>query len=186
MRKILSYTPGENRVTFDELHEYAIYPDGRNHSYAIYNSINALSKAGEYHIITTPDSNNKYKILLWPRDTSNLENRITYSVRNYGINIGSRSNISIEGFHVRKHSGSGLRDGVGIGTIVGAYLENSNLSIKNNLIEHNGKGGGDSGYGGIFLENIHNTNVDSNIVSKNPKHRGIFLSRGENNIVQNK
>ena len=175
-RKILSYSPADCRVTFEDLGENAIYPDGRDQSYAVFNSSRAIDQAGEYFISTTPDSS-RLKLLLHPRSSVNLDGRITYSARNWGIDIGSHSNITVEGFSIIKHSGTDLHDGVGVGTISASYLENYNIVIKNNYIAHNRKG--DSrGYGGIYLENTYNTLVQDNVVIDNPRNAGIFLSGG--------
>ncbi len=176
-RKILSYSPADGRVTFEDLGEYAIYPDGRNQSYALFNSPHAIDQAGEYFISTTPDSSNRLKLLLRPRSNVNPDGRITYSARNWGIDIGSHSNITIEGFSVIKHSGSGLHDGIGIGTVSASYLENYNIIIRNNYIAHNRKGD-TRGYGGIYLENTYNTLVQDNQLIDNPRNAGIFLSGG--------
>ncbi len=186
-RKILSFIPAENRVTFSDLGQYAIYPNGRDQAYAIFNSPHAIDDAGEYFIATTPDVNG-LRILLWPRNSTDLDSRITYSVRSYGFDINARSNITIEGFKIIKHCGSGLRDGVGIGTISASHLPSYNLIIRNNLITHNRKGGSDPGYGGIFLGSSYSTLVQDNEVIYNPRQAGIFFGSGaritaKNNIM---
>lgn len=184
-RKITGFDPASGSVMFDDLGANAIYPDGRDQSYALYNSPHAIDHAGEYFISTTPDNQNRLKILLWPRSNTDLDARVTRSVRTYGIDINSRSNIVIEGFVVRKYSGAGLRDGVGIGDVTGAYLANYNLIVKDNLITHNRKGGSDRGYGGIFLENCYNTVIEENAVIENPRHKGIFVGTGNGITVMN-
>lgn len=184
-RRITSYDPASHRIYFDDLGENAIYPDGRDHSYAIFNSIHALDSEGEYYITTTADTENRLKLYLWPRNTAGLDTRITYSVRNWGFNLGSYSNITIEGFEVRKHSGTGLRDGIGIGTYSASHLPNYNLIIKDNYITHNRKGGSSTGYGGIFLSNIHNSIVEDNLVESNPRQAGIFFGSSTKIFARN-
>lgn len=174
-RAIADFDPVTHTVNFDDLGENAIYPDGRDQAYAIFNSLHALNYSGEYFVAATPDAQDRLKVVLWPRSSDQMDQRITHSVRRCGFNIGAQSNITIDGFQVRKHAGSGLRDGVGIGTFSTSYLENYNLVIRNNRITHNRKGGSGKGYGGIFLENNHHCLVENNWVESNPRQAGIFF-----------
>ena len=176
--KITAFDPALKRVTFSDLGENAIYPDGRDQSYALFNSPHAIDRAGEYFISTTPDNENRLRILLWPRSTANLDVRITRSVRTYGFDINSRSNLIIEGFEVRKHSGTSLTAGVGIGDVTASYMANYNIIVRNNLITHNRKGGSSPGYGGIYLANCYDCVAQNNTVIDNPRHAGIFFSSG--------
>jgi len=182
-RQILSYEPAESRITFEDLGENAIYPDGRDQYYAIYNSPHALDEAGEYFVCTTPDENG-LKILLWPRSASDLDSRISASVRNYGFNINARNNLTIQGFSVRKHAGTGLRDGVGIGTVSAAHIAGYNLVIRDNYITHNQKNGTSGGYGGIFIGQCFSCMIEENEIVENPRHSGIFLGGGARNTVR--
>ncbi|HSA15203.1 MAG TPA: right-handed parallel beta-helix repeat-containing protein, partial [Spirochaetota bacterium] len=175
--KILSYDPAAHRVTFDDLGENAIYPDGRDQAYAVFNSPHALDGPGEYFASSTPDENG-LKILLWPRSAVNLGERISRSVRSYGIDVNTRSNAAIQGFEVRNHCGTGLRDGVGIGTISAAHIASYNLTIKDNYITHNRKGGSSGGYGGIFIGECYGTLVEGNEIVDNPRQAGIFFGGG--------
>ncbi len=181
-RAVMNYDPDTHTVTFDDLGENAIYPDGRDQAYAIFNSLHALDDPGESFVATTPDAQDRLKVVLWPRSSDRLSQRITYSVRTNGFNIGAHSNIMIDGFQVRKHAGTALRHGVGIGTVTSSNLENYNLVIRNNRITHNRKGGSSRGYGGIFLENCQHCLVDSNWVESNPRHAGIFFGGGSSHV----
>jgi hypothetical protein len=181
-RAIAGFDPVTHTVTFEDLGQNAIYPDGRDQAYAIFNSLHALDHPGESFVATTPDSQDRLQVVLWPRSSDPLGQRITYSVRKCGFNIGAHSNVVIDGFQVRKHAGSGLRDGVGIGTISTSYLENHNLVIRNNRITHNRKGGSDRGYGGIFLDNCQHCRVENNWVESNPRHAGIFFGGGGSHV----
>lgn len=177
-RRILTYNTSTHTVTFDDLGDVAKYSDGRNQYYALFNSPHAIDTAGEYFISTTPDTNSKLKILLWPRSTSNLDSRITYSTRQWGINIDACNNIVVEGFSIIKYSGSSLRDGVGIGCITSTADKKSNIVIKDNYIAHNRKGGSSAGYGGVFLSKCSNVLVQNNTIEDNPRVAGIFFSGG--------
>ncbi len=184
-RKITGFEPSLNRVTFEDIGANAIYPDGRDQSYAIFNSSHAVDRAGEYFISTTPDNQNRLKILLWPGSASNLDMRITRSVRTYGFNINSRSNITIEGFIVRKLSGTGLTDAVGIGDVTLSYMANYNIRIRNNLIAHNRKGGSSTGYGGVYLAKCYNCLIEENVITDNPRNSGIFAGGGARITAKN-
>jgi len=185
LRKIAAFNPAVDTVYFEDLGENAIYPDGRDQSYAVFNSIHAIDTPGEYYVTTVPDADNRYTVFLWPRSTVDINSRITYSVRTGGIDLGSRSNVTIEGFIVRKYAGAGLRDGVGIGTVEAAHLVNYNLVVRSNVVTHNRKGGNSMGYGGIFLQNCVNALVEDNLVEQNPRHAGIFFSGGRNIAAKN-
>lgn len=176
-RRILTYSQADHRVTFEDLGENAMYPDGRDQKYALYNSPHALDQPGEYFVASEPDANG-LKIILRPRSTADINSRITYSVRNYGIDVNAHSNITIEGFSVIKHAGTDLTDAIGIGTISMAYMPSYNLIIRNNSITHNRMCGSGSGYGGIFLGTSYNTLVQNNETSYNPRNAGIFFGGG--------
>lgn len=184
-KKITGFDPALDKVTFDDLGENAIYPDGRDQSYALFNSPHAIDRAGEYFISTTPDAQNRLKILLWPRSAASLDARVTRSVRTYGFDINSRSNLRIEGFVVRKHSGTGLTAGVGIGDVTASYMENHSIVVRNNLITHNRKGGSSAGYGGIYLSGCYDSIIEGNVVIDNPRHTGIFVGSGFRVTVKN-
>jgi hypothetical protein len=177
-RAITGLDPVTHTVYFEDLGEQAIYPDGRDQAYAIFNSLHALDYPGESFVATTPDQQDRLKVVLWPLSSDQMDQRITYSVRKCGFNIGAHSNITIDGFQVRKHAGTGLRDGIGIGTFSPAYLQNYNLVISNNRIIHNRKGGSSTGYGGIFLQSSHHCLVENNWVESNPRQAGIFFGGG--------
>ncbi len=181
-RAISGFDPGTHTVTFEDLGENAIYPDGRDQAYAVFNSLHALDYPGESFVATTPDAQERLKVVLWPRSSDPLSQRITYSVRTCGFDIGDHSNITIEGFQVRKHAGTGLRHGIGIGTVTASYVENYHLVISNNRITHNRKGGSSTGYGGIFLENCQYCLVDTNWVESNPRQAGIFFGGGSSHV----
>ena len=176
-RKILTYDPASSTVTFDDLGVNAMYPGGVDQWYAIYNSPHAITTAGEFFVSTKTDTNGR-KILLWPRSTSDLDSRITYSVRSNGFDINVRSNITVEGFVVRKHAGVPLHGGVGIGTMAGAYMPKYNITVRDNFITHNRISGTGAGYGGIFLSNCYSSLVEGNEISYNPRHPGIFFGGG--------
>ncbi len=186
IREILAFDPVSHRVYFDDLGENAIYPDGRDQAYAIYNSLHALDYPGEY--VVGPAIDGLQRVYLWPGDPADLSGRVTRSVRSYGIDIQDHNDITIEGFEIRKHAGENTRQGVALGTLNAAYLPNNRIVIRNNRITHNaysGTGNSRAGYGGIYLQNVRESLVENNLVALNPRHRGIFISGGaESTVVQ--
>lgn len=181
--EILDYIPAENKVVFEELHENAIYPDGRDQKYAIFNSIHAIDLPGEYYVNNQAEPDNTHKVYLWPRDTADLDERISYSIRKYGFDIAENDYVTIEGFEIRKHSADTIRLGGGIGTISGSHLQKTGIRVRNNLITHNRQAG--NSYGVIFLSNAVDSVVENNDMIDNPKHKGIFGAGVVNTTIQN-
>ena len=132
LRKITGFSPELRTVYFDSLHAQAIYPDNRDQAFAVYNSIHALDKPGEYYV-----NFEEGRIYVYPRNSMAMESAFSMSVRNYGFNIASSSGITIEGFLIRKHSGDDLTAGIGIGSFNAGYIEKSFYTIRNNYITHN-------------------------------------------------
>ncbi len=177
-REILSFNPATYTITFEDLGENAIYPDERDQYYAIYNSIRALDTEGEYYVDKTLN-----KIYIKPRNVQHLDSSITYSARAFGFDINGQSHLRIEGFIIRKVAGEGLRDAVGIGCRSSASVPVEDIEIVKNEVYHARHE--DRGYGGIYLSSATNCIVKGNIIQYCPDSRGIFISGGDNVIVQN-
>lgn len=177
LRKITDYSPELNRVYFESLRETAFYPDGRNQSYAIYNSLHALDMPGEYHV-----SFDENRIYLYPEDASQIETSIVVSARPFGVDIASASGITIEGFRVINHSGDGLRDGLAIGTYSSTASNNENIVIRDNIISHNRHPS--RGYGGIYLNNVKNVLIENNLLEDNYKQKGIFITNSNHVTIR--
>ncbi|MBN1181607.1 MAG: right-handed parallel beta-helix repeat-containing protein [Bacteroidales bacterium] len=178
MVPITHFFPELRTVYFDSLREEAIYPDGRDQGYAIYNSMHALDQPGEYYV-----NFEEGKIYIFPKFVENLNTSISISVREFGFDISNKSGITIEGFTIRKHSGNNLISGIGIGCFTSASTQKNYITIRNNYITHNCHS--ERGYGGIYISNISNSIIENNEVVDNFRHRGIFCSGGTNVIVQN-
>ncbi|MCG8684789.1 MAG: right-handed parallel beta-helix repeat-containing protein, partial [Desulfobacterales bacterium] len=181
-REIRSFDPETGTVTFDDLGEYAIYPDGRDQAYAVYNSLHELDYAGEYAV--GPASGGVRRVYLWPRESSDPDTRISRSIRNYGFDINDKNHIRIRGFEVRKHSGDDLRQGVAIGTVTSSHLSNRGITISDNVITHNAYASR-GGYGGIYLAAVSGVTIRNNRVELNHRHGGIFLSEATDCTVEN-
>ena len=171
-RKITGYNATTNTITFDS---FMPYPD-KDARYAIGNSPNTsvLDTAGEYYVNAA-----KNEIIVWPLSSSDVST-VTTSVRPYGFNLGSYSNITVDGFLIRKQAGDGEREGQGIvkydATTAGNYL------INNNEIAY----GHSSQKGGVIgLLNAENSTISNNFVHDSGGNmRGISIS-GKNITIKN-
>lgn len=181
-KEIREYIPAENKIIFTSpLANNAIYTDGRDQAFALYNSPLAIDTDGEY-AVTPPDADGRRKVILRPRNPENLDRRISYSVRITGIATGPHSHIEITGFEIRKFGGEGLREGCGILAYGGQDTALTGLVIRNNLIHRNQHGS--KGYGGIYAHKLQHSRIESNTVVRNTAHAGIFISECEDSIVQ--
>ncbi|MFO7656622.1 MAG: right-handed parallel beta-helix repeat-containing protein [Bacteroidales bacterium] len=176
MRAIKEYIPAENKVIFDKTND----PSGYN-KYSIYNSIHAIDQPGEYYFDERPETDGTHKVVLYPRNPSNIiNNKITCFTKQFGIDINDESYLTIEGFEVRHFAGSELTHGVGIGTVTAAYKENTEIIIRNNKIYRNVHATG--GYGGIYLSNCKNSIIENNEIFECMMMRGIFCP-GDSNLI---
>ncbi len=170
MRAILEYKPAEYKVTFNTTND----PAGYN-KYSLYNSLHALDQAGEYFFDERPETNGTHRIVLWPRNTADINSeKITCYSKAYGIDIRDKNYVTIEGFVVRHFAGSALTHAVGIGTVSLAHLTKTGITIRNNTITHNVHA--TDGYGGIYLSHCNNSIVENNEIAENMKMKGIFCS----------
>ncbi len=179
---IQSYDPTTKRVTFEDIGKTAIYADVRDQYFAIHNSPQVIDKPGEYSV-GAPDASGKRRIVLWPYSAENLDTRISQSVRYRGFDLGKESHIHIEGFEIRKFAGADDRGGCGIATASRGVGSKGGYLLKNNRITHNMSGG--RGYGGIYLDDTVDSVIEGNDVLWNKDHRAIFVTNGENIIIQN-
>lgn len=181
-KEIREYVPAENKIVFTSpLEKNAIYADGRDQAFALYNSPLAIDTAGEYAVMP-PDEDGRRKVILRPRSPEDLDRRVSYSVRTTGIATGPNSHIEITGFEIRKFGGEGLREGCGILAYGGQDTALTGLVIRNNLIHRNQHGS--KGYGGIYAHKLRHSRIESNTVVRNTAHAGIFISECEDSIVQ--
>ncbi len=180
--EISSYDPSTRSVTFADIGKSAIYPDGRDQNFAIHNSPYVIDKPGEYSV-GEPDASGKRRIVMWPLSPTELDTRISRSVRFRGFDLGKESHIHIEGFEIRKFAGAEDNGGCGIATSTRGVGSKGGYLIKNNRIHHNMSGG--KGHGGIFMDDTVDAIVEDNEILWNKDHRAIFVTKGENIIIQN-
>ncbi len=180
--EITAYDPAAGKISFENIGENALYPDKRAQYFAIYNSPYAIDHAGEY-AISEPDAAGKRKVYLWPRSTEKLDQRITRSVLEQGIQLSKQSNLTVEGFEVRKFAGSSNQGGCGITTATRGVGTKGGYVIRDNYIHHNKSGG--KGYGGIYLDDTVDAVIENNRIVWNSDHRAIFVTSGDNIIIRN-
>lgn len=181
-QEIQEYIPAENRVVFTEaLGKNAIYPDGRDQFFAIYNHPTAIDAPGEYAVLP-PGADGQRKVVLWPRNRDNLDGRISGSVRKTGFDTGDHSHLEISGFEIRKHAGEALRDGSAILAYGGHSARLVDVVIRDNYIHSNKHA--TKGYGGIYGHGLQHSLIENNRVHRNPVHAGIFIAGCEDTIVR--
>ena len=164
-RKIDSFIPSTHTIGFDKIDTQSFI------DYAIYNSPKHITRPGRYSVVET--GSNEYRVFLWPRNTANLQGRISFSTREHGIDTYINSNIIIDGFIVRKCS----KDA--IGSIEGDSNPKGNITITNCRIEHNNSGAS------IRLENVTGSLIEKNEVVDNRFGAGIQVVRSRDVIVKN-
>jgi hypothetical protein len=181
LARITGFVPAENRVTFDDIGS-DLYDD-RDELYSIYNSIHALDQPGEYWVSDVPEVDGTFAVYLWPLTPGPIgDGDITVSVRKFGFNLAGHSYITFEGFHIKKYSGDGLTQGVGIGTVTNR-VDIAGITVRNNLVNLNRNP--ERGYGGIFVDACADCLVEDNVVEENPVSRGIFTPGAVNTVVRN-
>jgi len=181
-QEIAEYIPAENRVVYTEpLGKRAIYSDGRDQYFAIYNHPRAIDVPGEYAVIS-PDEQGHRKVVLWPRNAENLDGRISGSTRKIGFKTGANSHLEISGFEIRKFGGGELREGNGILAYGGHSATLEDIVIRDNYIHSNKHAY--KGYGGIYGHGLKGSLIEDNRIHRNPVHAGIFVSGSKDSIIR--
>jgi|GEM_PF-1122251 len=177
LRSIQSYIPAQNRIVYDSpTNDPAGYD-----RYSIYNSPHAIDSPGEYFCDPRASGGTR-RVYLWPRDPAALENGlISVSRRRFGVDIGARSHVVIEGFEIRQFAGSFLIDGIGIGCHTAAHIAKSDITVRNNFIHDNLHP--DGGYGGVYLSHCADSRVENNVIRENMKHSGITVVSSQRVMV---
>ncbi len=179
--EILSYDPAASRITFEDLGASALYADGRKQYYAIVNSVHAIDQPGDF-AVGLPGANGKRRVVLHPRNSKDLDDRISHSVRKQGFFLGKQSHVAIDGFVIRKFAGEDNTGGGGIATATRGVGSKGNYLISNNLITHNYSGG--KGHGGVYLDDTVDAVVENNEITWNASLRAIFVTGGDRIIIR--
>ncbi|MBN1984322.1 MAG: right-handed parallel beta-helix repeat-containing protein, partial [Chitinivibrionales bacterium] len=180
-QKIDEFDEASNTVIFADL---GVEPNtGDKARYALANSVCFIDAPGEFSYSEDANGDGGHTTYLWPRGGNPNTRQITYSVRNFGIDLSKANDVVIEGFAVQRTVGwLPAQDGIAIGTY--ADFPASNIQIRNNTIAMNRHASHD-GYGGIFLQNVSNACVENNTVTYSPNMRGIFCIQSKNCIIRN-
>lgn len=182
---IQQYAQAESKVTFEDIKSTPY--TGNAARYALFNNVLFIDNPGEYSCSDNVN-NDSNLIYLWPISSNPNSQNLTYSIRDYGINLRNSNNIVIDGFVVQKVSGDHWESGGGFGVAIGTI--NSNSSLKENIIIMNNDIVDNSyseysGYGGIYLSHGNNCIIKNNVISNNQFHCGIFIESCLNTTVNN-
>ncbi len=166
------FIQARHMVVFDVPLGWAVSPGGTSpDAYSFQNHPLILDKADEYYYTTQPDIDGNYTVYLWPRNASDLDNKIGISIfiRGFYINSKYGSYVTIDGFTIRSYSGTegGTRSG---GIICPYGFNHESLIIKNNLVYNN------KGYGGIAISSGNYDIVEGNLVYNILDGFGILLA----------
>jgi hypothetical protein len=183
VRKIKTFVPAENKITFDDIGGEP-YRD-REERYCIYNSIHLISTPGEYFFDDRAQADGRHKVFLWPRTEGDLnQQEVTVSIRNNGFDLVEDVDfLTIEGFRIELFSGLERNNGIGVRVVNGNKGQSEGLVVRNNLIRHIGHPM--RGYGGIFINSGKDCVVEGNQVVDNPGGMGILIGGGQNMLVKN-
>lgn len=167
-RFITSNSQSEHTITFHaplaQPISYGTQPD----AYSIINHPHVLNNPGEYAHTTEVENIegvDYYWFYFWPKDTVNLENKITIPSKGRGIYGLDKQYITFDGFSVMGYTERAI------------YLKKQSLSniediiIKNCIVQ-------DAGYSGIQLDGAKNAIVENCVVNRTSGF-GIYLAGGE-------
>ncbi|MDA9774476.1 right-handed parallel beta-helix repeat-containing protein [Saprospiraceae bacterium] len=176
-REISSFDPSTSTIFFDPLPPNSIYPDGRDHFYAIYNSNHYLIQDGSYFVDFTND-----KVYVNPYSEDLPTHNIAYSSETIGFNLNNKSNIEISGFEIKNYGGDIFIDAIGIGKSSFSNIPTTGIEINDNIIHDNRNGS--KGNGGIYLPSCSDIQIRNNLVQNNVRSAGIFTSIGDNVLIE--
>ncbi len=180
-KKITDYIGAESKIIFEDIGENPGNKNGMAY-YSIINNLddNIFDVEGEYYFNETPEADGRHKIYLWSLNNQNLENEgeVTISIRDNIITYGAANYITFEGFKIKK--------GVGPILYTGTTGVRNGLTLKNNEIFYNIKGGAVSDM--VYLYRSDNAILENNYLHHNRmRFRGFSIGNSENiTIINNK
>ncbi|MBN2005850.1 MAG: right-handed parallel beta-helix repeat-containing protein [Anaerolineae bacterium] len=182
-RVITSSNQLQRSITFDAPLSEPLSVSGHTHpdAYSIYNHPHLLDQPGEYFYTPEPDGDGDYWLYVWPRDLSDLADKIRINHEQMGFfprqTFGNY--VTLDGFEIRGFSGNWTRNG---GVIVPYGYPHTGLHVKNCNIHHN-YGDGISLYQGtddLIAGNTIDTNFGAGL--EGMMHTNLII---KDNIVRN-
>ena len=173
-RAVTAFDGDSGTITFADTGSNSLYEDGRTVYYAMMNHLALLDRPGEFVIGGQVDGDGMRTVWLWPLDGEEpLEEReITSGIRRVGLDLNGKSNITVRGLQIEKHT-AGLAE-YGSGMAIRTTTGGSNIVIRDNLLTRNRsleKQGVIRMYGGCS-----NVLIEDNLIEENPVNRGVILT----------
>jgi len=182
-RVITASNQSQHSITFDAPLSAPLSVSGFTNpdAYSIYNHPHLLDQPGEYFYTPQPDGDGHYWLYIWPRNTSDLADKIRINHEQMGFfprqTFGSY--VTIDGFEIRGFSGNWTRNG---GVVIPYGFEHSGFQVKHCNIHHN-YGDGITIYQGVD-DLIEGNTVDTNFGAglEGMRHTHLVV---KDNVVRN-
>ncbi|PIN88978.1 hypothetical protein COU60_04865, partial [Candidatus Pacearchaeota archaeon CG10_big_fil_rev_8_21_14_0_10_34_76] len=164
---IRGFVPGENRIYYDRI-TCNVSQYGEGDKYRLWNHWSILNQSGEYFVESSTG-----RIYYWPLNVVPGETKI--SIRQKGFDIRGKDYYVIDGFTFTGYSGAASAV---TNYNFGTGYTGTDLVIQNNVIYN-------MDASPINIAGINNTLVSNNIIYNTTGGRGIHLSGGYNQRIEN-
>ncbi|MHC4402345.1 MAG: right-handed parallel beta-helix repeat-containing protein [Planctomycetota bacterium] len=141
-----------------------------------------LIRTGGQYAVLPPGPDGRRKVVLWPLDTDSLVANVTCSVRKVGFNVNGKSHVHVDGFKIRRYSGStdDLRAGNGILNL--AHTPTSGVVVRNCEVLQCKAG---SGYWAVNCAGCNDSIIEHNFVHHNQMNRGVSVRGSTSHKAKN-
>ena len=140
--------------------------------YSIFRHPHALDSPGEFYFTPEPDDQGYHSFYLWPKDPSNLDQRITFPARDRGIYALHKQHVTIDGLTVFGYT----EHGIFFRQVAGSTSRNDGTIIRNCTVMDTGGGAG------IWIQAASDSVVEDCTVTR-VRGRGIFCTQGASENV---
>jgi parallel beta-helix repeat protein len=175
LRQITGYDPATATVTLDPVP--GVYTN-RDSLYAVANHIRLLDVPGESVISTKTDAEGRRKIYYWPQEPGDInQKKITFSIRESGIDLNGKSHVILQGFIIQKQGGekaSALSNSTGV--------KASDVTVRDNEIRWNRSRERSNA---VSLPNLEQARIEGNRVYENVRARGLAFNDNTGLVVSN-